>query len=103
MYFEAWRLGLKGITIFRAGSKNRQVLTLEGGRGRGQPGAVRPVRPGRLPILPEQIPLSGRLRLGNSDEAPAVFLALEKPFVRADAFDHVVMVVTVSNACRGGT
>ncbi|MBI3030340.1 MAG: adenosylcobalamin-dependent ribonucleoside-diphosphate reductase [Candidatus Rokubacteria bacterium] len=27
-YLEAWRLGLKGITIFRSGSKDAQVLTL---------------------------------------------------------------------------
>ena len=27
-YMEAWRLGLKGITIFRSGSKDAQVLTL---------------------------------------------------------------------------
>jgi len=28
VYLEAWRLGLKGITIYRYGSKERQVLTL---------------------------------------------------------------------------
>jgi len=27
-YLEAWRLGLKGITIFRSGLKDAQVLTL---------------------------------------------------------------------------
>ncbi|MBI4587327.1 MAG: adenosylcobalamin-dependent ribonucleoside-diphosphate reductase [Candidatus Rokubacteria bacterium] len=30
-YLEAWRLGLKGITIFRSGSKDAQVLTLGAG------------------------------------------------------------------------
>ena len=32
-------------------------------------------------------------------EAQAVFAALQQAFARASAFGHVVMTVTVSNAC----
>ncbi len=49
VYLEAWRLGLKGITIYRSGSKDRQVLTLGAGEdaasreyfARCDPGACR--------------------------------------------------------------
>jgi ribonucleoside-diphosphate reductase alpha chain len=48
-YTEAWRLGLKGITVYRYGSKDRQVLTLGAGEdalareafARCDPGACR--------------------------------------------------------------
>jgi ribonucleoside-diphosphate reductase alpha chain len=33
-YMRAWRLGLKGITVYRYGAKSRQVL--EAGTGGGQ-------------------------------------------------------------------
>jgi uncharacterized protein YqgV (UPF0045/DUF77 family) len=48
-------------------------------------------------------PAVGPMSTIVTGEAPAVFGALANAFVRAGALGHVVMVVTVSNACPTGT
>ena len=48
-------------------------------------------------------PVVGPMSTTVTGEAEIVFRALEQAFVRAGGLGHVVMVVTVSNACPGGT
>jgi uncharacterized protein YqgV (UPF0045/DUF77 family) len=50
-------------------------------------------------LQPEVGPMSTRV----SGETTAVFRALEDAFARAGSLGHVVMTVTVSNACPVGT
>jgi uncharacterized protein YqgV (UPF0045/DUF77 family) len=47
-------------------------------------------------------PSVGPMSTTVTGEAPAVFGALEQAFVQASAIGHVVMVITVSNACPTG-
>lgn len=44
-------------------------------------------------------PAVGPMSTTVMGEAPAVFRALEQAFARTAALGHIVMVVTVSNAC----
>jgi uncharacterized protein YqgV (UPF0045/DUF77 family) len=44
-------------------------------------------------------PEVGRMSTVVTGESPAVFRALEEAFIRAGALGHVVMTMTVSNAC----
>jgi uncharacterized protein YqgV (UPF0045/DUF77 family) len=48
-------------------------------------------------------PAVGPMSTTVTGEAVIVFRALEQAFVQAGALGHVVMVVTVSNACPAGT
>ena len=48
-------------------------------------------------------PVVGPMSTTVTGEAGSVFRALEQAFVQAGALGHVVMVVTVSNACPAGT
>jgi uncharacterized protein YqgV (UPF0045/DUF77 family) len=48
-------------------------------------------------------PAVGLMSTTVTGEVPAVFGALELAFTQAGALGHVVMVVTVSNACPVGT
>jgi uncharacterized protein YqgV (UPF0045/DUF77 family) len=48
-------------------------------------------------------PEVGAMSTMVTGEAAAIFGALQKGFVRAGAAGHVVMTVTVSNACPMGT
>jgi uncharacterized protein YqgV (UPF0045/DUF77 family) len=45
------------------------------------------------------VPEVGAMSTVVSGDAPAVFRALESAFARAASTGHVVMTVTVSNAC----
>jgi uncharacterized protein YqgV (UPF0045/DUF77 family) len=44
-------------------------------------------------------PETGAMSTMVTGEAPAVFTALQEAFLRAAATGHVVMTVTISNAC----
>jgi uncharacterized protein YqgV (UPF0045/DUF77 family) len=48
-------------------------------------------------------PAVGPMSTTVTGQAPAVFRALEEAFAQAGALGHVVMVVTVSNACPTAT